>query len=224
MSDALTKQPVPVLPNGGRQRRGLMLVLSAPSGTGKTTIARRILAADPNIILSISVTTRPRRPAEVDGRDYFFVDPPRFEAMVAEDGMLEHATVFGNMYGTPRDFVQSKLTAGRDVLFDIDWQGTRQLRQRAPTDLVSVFILPPSYAELERRLRTRGQDSDTVVASRMAEASAETGHWGEYEYIVINDDIDVSVEKVRGILLAERLRRDRQVGMPAFVQALRGQS
>jgi len=210
----------PVLPNGGLRRRGMMLVLSSPSGAGKTTISRRILETDPSIIMSVSVTTRARRPAEEDGRDYFFIGEDTYKAMVQSDDLLEHARVFDHYYGTPRRFVIDHLQAGRDVLFDIDWQGTQQLRQRAREDLVSIFILPPSYEELERRLRTRGQDSDDVVASRMARAADEMSHWAEYNYIIINDDIAVSVEKVRSILLAERLKRERQVGLTEFVRGL----
>ncbi len=203
------------------KRRGLMLVLSSPSGAGKTTISRRLLDTDNNLSLSVSATTRPPRPGEVDGTDYFFVDQARFDAMVAGGELLEHAVVFGNNYGTPRAPVEAALEQGRDVLFDIDWQGTQQVREAARDDLVSVFVLPPSTAELERRLYTRAQDSEAVVRARMAKAADEMSHWAEYDYIIINDDIDKSVEQVEAILTAERLRRERRVGLRAFVETLR---
>ncbi len=203
------------------KRRGLMLVLSSPSGAGKTTISRRLLDTDNNLSLSVSATTRPPRPGEVDGTDYFFVDQARFDAMVAGGELLEHAVVFGNNYGTPRAPVEAALEQGRDVLFDIDWQGTQQVREAARDDLVSVFVLPPSTAELERRLYTRAQDSEAVVRGRMAKAADEMSHWAEYDYIIINDDIDKSVEQVEAILTAERLRRERRVGLRAFVETLR---
>ncbi len=203
------------------KRRGLMLVLSSPSGAGKTTISRRLLDTDENLSLSVSATTRPPRPGEVDGTDYFFVDQARFDAMVAGGELLEHAVVFGNNYGTPRAPVEAALEQGRDVLFDIDWQGTQQVREAARDDLVSVFVLPPSTAELERRLYTRAQDSEAVVRGRMAKAADEMSHWAEYDYIIINDDIDKSVEQVEAILTAERLRRERRIGLRAFVETLR---
>ena len=202
-------------------RRGLMLVLSSPSGAGKTTISRRLLEAERNVVMSVSATTRPRRPGEVDGRDYFFVDPTEFNLMVNRGELLEHAKVFGNYYGTPRGPVEKALAGGGDVLFDIDWQGTQQLQDSAPRDLVSVFILPPSTRELERRLRARAQDSDEVVAARMAKAADEISHYPEYQYIILNDDIERSVAAVRSILAAERLKRERQVGLPDFVKGLR---
>ncbi len=202
-------------------RRGLMLVLSSPSGAGKTTISRRLLEAEPKVVMSVSATTRPRRPGEVDGRDYYFVDPTEFNLMVNRGQLLEHAKVFGNYYGTPRQPVEDAMGAGRDVLFDIDWQGTQQLQDSAPRDLVSVFILPPSTRELERRLRARAQDSAEVVAARMAKAADEISHYPEYQYIILNDDIDRSTTAVRAILAAERLRRERQVGLPDFVKGLR---
>jgi guanylate kinase len=202
-------------------RRGLMLVLSSPSGAGKTTISRRLLESDSNLSLSISATTRPRRPAETDGTDYFFVSGERFAEMVEEGELLEYAVVFGNNYGTPRAPVEAALESGRDVLFDIDWQGTQQVREAARDDLVSVFILPPSNAELERRLHSRAQDSDEVVRSRMAKAADEMSHWAEYDYIIINDDLDKSVEQVEAILTAERLKRERRIGLRAFVEGLR---
>jgi len=202
-------------------RRGLMLVLSSPSGAGKSTISRRLLEAEPNLVMSVSATTRPRRPGEVDGRDYYFVDPTEFNLMVNRGELLEHAKVFGNYYGTPRLPVEEALRSGSDVLFDIDWQGTQQIQDGASRDLASVFILPPSTRELERRLRTRAQDSDEVVATRMAKAADEISHYPEYQYIILNDDIDRSTTAVRAILAAERLRRERLVGLPDFVKGLR---
>jgi len=201
-----------------------MLVLSSPSGAGKTTISRRLLALDPNLSLSISVTTRPPRAAESDGVDYRFVSPEKFDAMVAADAFLEHARVFGHCYGTPRQAVEDHLAAGRDVLFDIDWQGTQQLYGRAQADLVTIFILPPSIAELERRLYSRAQDSDEVVRQRMAKAADEMSHWAEYGYIIVNEDMDQSLAKVQAILTAERLRRERRIGLSDFVESLRSQS
>ncbi len=203
-------------------RRGLMLVLSSPSGAGKTTISRRLLAQDPEITMSVSVTTRQPRPGEVEGKDYTFVDHARFDRMVEEGALLEHARVFGNMYGTPSQPVFAALEAGRDVLFDIDWQGTQQLSGKARTDVVRIFILPPSTEELEKRLRTRALDTDEVVAARMSKASEEMSHWAEYDYVVVNVDVEESLAKVNAILAAERLRRERQVGMAEFVNRLRG--
>ncbi len=203
-------------------RRGLMLVLSSPSGAGKTSISRELLRLDPNLVMSVSATTRPMRPGETEGTDYFFVTPEKFETMVGRGEFLEHAQVFGNRYGTPRAPVEKALAEGRDVLFDIDWQGTQQIGESArAADLVSVFILPPSTAELERRLTTRAQDPQSVVAQRMAKASDEMSHYFEYEYIVINQTLDQSVAKVQSILTAERLRRTRQVGLSDFVNRLR---
>ena len=202
-------------------RRGLMMVLSSPSGAGKTTISRRLLEAESNVVMSVSATTRPRRPGEVDGRDYFFVDPTEFNLMVNRGQLLEHAKVFGNYYGTPRQPVEEALAGGRDVLFDIDWQGTQQLQDSAPRDLVSVFVLPPSTRELERRLRNRAQDSAEVVAARMAKAADEISHYPEYQYIILNDDLERSTTAVRAILAAERLKRERLVGLPDFVKGLR---
>jgi guanylate kinase len=209
------------MPSPDITRRGLMLVLSSPSGAGKTTITRGLLERDEGISMSVSVTTRPKRPDEVAGVDYHFVDPTDFNLMMNRDELLEYAKVFGHYYGTPRGPVEQALSAGRDVLFDIDWQGTQQLAQNAPKDLVSVFILPPSTAELERRLRTRAQDSDEVVAQRMAQAADEMSHWPEYDYIVVNREVDESVAAVEAILVAERLRRDRRVGLADFVKRLR---
>ena len=201
-------------------RRGLMLVLSSPSGAGKSTIARALLADDGQLSMSVSATTRPPRPGEVDGRDYRFVDAATFARLVDDGEMLEHAVVFGNRYGSPRGPVERVLAAGRDVLFDVDWQGTQQLRQNARADLVSVFILPPSRSELERRLHTRAQDSDEVVRGRMAKAADEMSHWAEYDYIVVNREIATAVAEVTAILAAERLRRERQVGLAEFVRAV----
>jgi guanylate kinase len=201
-------------------RRGLMLVLSSPSGAGKTTLSRRLLEADPLVELSISVTTRTQRPGEVDGRDYHFIDAARFDAMVKQGELLESAQVFGHRYGTPRAPVEAALARGRDVLFDIDWQGTQQLREKADRDLASVFVLPPSIPDLERRLRTRAQDSDEVIHARMAKAADEMSHWAEYDYVVINSDIDHAFADVQAILAAERLKRERQIGLSAFVRGL----
>ncbi len=201
-------------------RRGLMLVLSSPSGAGKTTIARRLLELEDSLSISISVTTRPRRPGEVQGQDYRFIEPSEFQSLAERGDLLEHAKVFGNYYGTPREPVEQALADGRDVLFDIDWQGTQQLQDSAPRDLVSVFILPPSTRELERRLRARAQDPDDVVATRMAKAADEISHYPEYQYIILNEDFEVSVENIRAILRSERLKRERQVGLPAFVKGL----
>jgi guanylate kinase len=201
-------------------RRGLMFVLSSPSGAGKTTLSRMLLKADNQVDLSISVTTRPRRPGEVDGRHYHFIDAKRFQAMVKGKKLLEWAEVFGHHYGTPRSAVQKALAAGRDVLFDIDWQGTQQLREQAPEDLVSVFVLPPSVPELERRLKTRAQDGPEVIRGRMAKASGEMSHWAEYDYVVVNHDIDQAFGEVRAILAAERLKRERQTGLSSFVRKL----
>jgi len=203
------------------RRRGLMMVLSSPSGAGKTTISRMLQERDSNLRMSISVTTRARRPGEVDGRDYFFIDPTGFESMVAAGALLEHAVVFGNRYGTPRVAVEQSLTEGRDVLFDIDWQGTQQLAEKARNDLVSVFVLPPSTAELERRLRARAADSEEEVQTRMAKASDEMSHWAEYDYVIVNRDLEDSVRKAQAILTAERLKRERQSGLSDFVRELR---
>jgi len=198
-----------------------MLVLSSPSGAGKTTISRALLKREENLSMSVSATTRPKRPGEVSGRDYRFVDPTTFNLMINRRELLEHAKVFDNYYGTPRAPVEDSLGEGRDVLFDIDWQGTQQLAQNARDDLVSVFILPPSTAELHRRLERRAQDPADVVAERMAKAPDEMSHWAEYDYIVINRDIEDSVAAVETILAAERLKRERQVGLTDFVKGLR---
>jgi guanylate kinase len=205
------------------ERRGLMFVLSSPSGAGKTTLSRMLIAETPDLKMSVSATTRPMRPGEVEGRDYFFVDQKRFELMVANGELLEWATVFGNRYGTPRGPVEQALAAGQDVLFDIDWQGTQQLRSRSPNDVVSVFILPPSATALEQRLHTRAQDSDEVIRGRMKKAGDEMSHFDAYDYIVVNDNIGIAFESVRSILRAEQLKRERQVGLAGFVRELRRQ-
>lgn len=202
------------------RRRGLMLVLSSPSGAGKTTISRLLLESDTSLTLSVSVTTRAKRPDEVDRRDYSFLDPAAFEKMRAAGDLLEHAKVFGNDYGTPRAPVEKALREGRDVLFDIDWQGARQLKGEASKDVVSIFILPPSTAELHARLRRRAQDPEEVVAQRMKRAPDEIAHWSEFDYVVVNRDIQESVSSVRSILTAERLRRQRQMGLSDFVKGL----
>jgi guanylate kinase len=207
----------------GVERRGLMFVLSSPSGAGKTTLSRMLVAETPALQMSVSATTRPMRPGEVDGRDYFFVDKPKFEAMVKRDELLEWATVFDNRYGTPRAPVEAALSAGQDVLFDIDWQGTQQLRSRSPSDVVSVFILPPSVQALEQRLHTRAQDSDEVIRGRMKKAGDEMSHFDAYDYIVVNDNIGVAFEAVKSILRAEQLKRERQIGLSGFVRALQRQ-
>jgi guanylate kinase len=207
----------------GVERRGLMFVLSSPSGAGKTTLARELMSKVPGLQMSISVTTRPMRPGEVEGVDYFFIDKKRFDAMVGNKELLEHAQVFDHFYGTPRAPVEAALAAGRDVLFDIDWQGTQQLREKARQDVVSVFILPPSATDLEKRLRTRAQDSDVVIHGRMSRASHELSHWAEYDYIVINRSVDQAFAEVWAILQAERLRRDRRTGLTAFVRELQKQ-
>ena len=200
--------------------RGLLLVLSSPSGAGKSTIARMLLDADDRIGMSVSATTRAIRPGEVDGQDHHFVDEARFEEMVAAGEFLEWAHVFGRRYGTPRGPVDAALSAGRDVLFDIDWQGTQQLHAKAGQDLVRVFILPPSLEELERRLRGRGTDSDEVIAQRMERAAAEISHWAEYDYVLINQDAELCLSEVRTVLAAERLRRERRTGLVDFVRSL----
>jgi guanylate kinase len=201
-------------------RRGLLLVMSSPSGAGKTTLSRRLLASDNNIIMSVSVTTRASRPGEVDGKDYHFITKERFVQMRDRGDLLEWAEVFGNFYGTPRKPVEEALAKGRDVLFDIDWQGTQQLAQAMAEDLVRVFILPPSADELQNRLIKRQQDSSSVVAKRMAEASREISHWPEYDYVVVNDDVEGSHGQIMAILTAERLRRRRRTGLTEFVRAL----
>jgi guanylate kinase len=203
-------------------RRGLMLVLSSPSGAGKTTLSRMLLKADPGIELSVSVTTRKQRPGEVEGRDYHFIDRSCFDAMVERGDLLEWAEVFGNCYGTPRKPVEAALKAGRDVLFDIDWQGTQQLREKARSDVASIFVLPPSMPELERRLHQRALDDQKVIAARMAKAGDELSHWPEYDYVVMNHDIKQAFADICAILAAERLKRERQTGLSALVRELSG--
>jgi guanylate kinase len=210
-----------VRPNQNKiARRGLMLVLSSPSGAGKTTLSRLLLGADRNVDLSISVTTRPKRRGEINGRDYHFIDRARFDDMVAGGELLEWAEVFEHRYGTPRRPVIKALQAGRDVLFDIDWQGTQQLREKARTDLVSVFVLPPTTKELERRLKQRAQDSKSVIGSRMAKAAGEMSHWPEYDYVIVNRDKRQAFAELRAIIAAERLKRERQIGLSDFVRRL----
>lgn len=203
------------------QRKGLLLILSSPSGAGKSTLARRLIAWDPTMRFSVSATTRAPRPGEEDGREYYFRTPAQFEDLVTGGQMLEHATVFDNRYGSPRAPVEAAMADGHDTLFDIDWQGGQQIRASAlARDVVSVFILPPSIAELDRRLHTRGQDSAAVIAGRMAKSEAEISHWGEYDYVIVNDDIDMSFKALTTILQAERMRRDRQPGLPDFIRGL----
>jgi guanylate kinase len=201
-------------------RRGLMLVLSSPSGAGKTTLSRRLLAEDGGVTLSVSVTTRKQRPGEVDGRDYHFIDRRRFDDMIGKGELLEYAEVFDNGYGTPAKPVLDALRHGRDVLFDVDWQGTQQLRDKAPKDVVSIFVLPPSISELEKRLQKRAQDDYETIVRRMAKAADEMSHWAEYDYVIINRDVDRAFADVSAILAAERLKRDRQPGLSDFVRGL----
>ena len=201
-------------------RRGLMLVLSSPSGAGKTTLSRRLLAEDDGVMLSVSVTTRKMRPGEVEGRDYYFIDRRAFQAMVKNDELLEYAEVFDNSYGTPTKPVMEALAAGRDVLFDIDWQGTQQLRDKARSDLVSVFVLPPSIPELERRLKSRAQDDYDTILHRMSKAADEMSHWAEYDYVIVNREIEQAFADVKAVLAAERLKRARQPGLYDFVRGL----
>jgi len=203
------------------KRRGLMLVISSPSGAGKTTISRALLERDGNIKMSVSATTRPMRPGEVDGRDYRFIDKTEFNLMINRSELLEHAKVFEHYYGSPKEQIQEALEGGNDVLFDIDWQGTQQLAENAREDLVSVFILPPSTQELERRLIERRQDSQEVVSSRMRQASSEMSHYREYDYVLINRNVEESVANIQAILAAERLRLDRLVGLSEFIKGLR---
>jgi guanylate kinase len=204
------------------RRRGFLLVLSSPSGAGKTTITQLLVERDPTLSRSISITTRPPRPGETDGADYRFIDQPRFDAMAAAGELLEHATVFGNCYGTPRQPIDDAIAAGQDVVADVDWQGTQQLTENLRSDLVTVFILPPDMATLEARLKTRAQDSPAVVAARMAKSAEEMSHWSEYDYVVVNRDLAASVAEIAAIVTAERLRRTRQIGLAEFVNHLRG--
>jgi len=202
-------------------RRGLLIILSSPSGAGKSTLSRRVLEDDPDVTFSVSATTRKPREGEVDGREYYFKTRDAFQELVDNDGMLEHAEVFGNYYGSPSSPVAAAINAGKDVLFDVDWQGGQQIRNSALKDaVVSIFILPPSIAALESRLKSRAQDSDEVVASRMAESRSEISHWAEYDYVLVNDDLERAENDLRAILTAERLRRDRNPGLVPFVQSL----
>jgi guanylate kinase len=219
MTAASDQKPTP----SPMARRGLMLVLSSPSGAGKTTLSRRLIEADDRIELSVSVTTRKQRSGEADGRDYHFIDRARFDAMVRNGELLEWAEVFGNSYGTPRKPVMAALDAGRDVLFDIDWQGTQQLREKVRSEMASIFVLPPSIRELERRLHTRALDDERVIRGRMAKAGDELSHWAEYDYVIINDDVDEALVKVRAILGVERLRRERQPWISSFVRRLQSE-
>lgn len=202
-------------------RRGLLLILSSPSGAGKSTLAKRLMDWDPTLRFSVSATTRAPRAGEVDGREYYFRSRDAFEEMVKTGEMLEHAEVFGNLYGSPKGPVETAMHDGRDTLFDIDWQGGQQIRNSGlGRDVVSIFVLPPSIAELDRRLRTRGQDSDEVIAGRMAKSQSEISHWAEYDYVLVNTDIDEAFERLKTILQAERLRRDRQPALSDFVRGL----
>jgi guanylate kinase len=204
-------------------RRGFMFVLSSPSGAGKTTIAHMLLEAENDIELSISVTTRPKRPTEIEGQDYHFVDESHFTALIQNNHLLEHAHVYGYHYGTPKDNIEEKLHAGTDILFDIDWQGTQQLKQVATTDLVSIFLLPPAFKALEERLCKRAADSTETIHKRMEKAADELSHWAEYDYVIVNNQLEETVYAVRAILQAERLKRRRQLGLAHFVNNLRGE-
>jgi guanylate kinase len=204
----------------GSVRRGLLLILSSPSGAGKSTLSRMLMAWDTSMRFSVSATTRAPRPGEAEGREYYFRSREAFEDMIASGEMLEHAEVFGNLYGSPRGPVLAAMEAGTDTVFDIDWQGGQQINQAMRDDVVSVFILPPSIAELDRRLRSRGQDSDDVIAGRMAKSRDEISHWAEYDYVLVNDDLDQTFERLKAILTAERLRRERQPQLSAFVRSL----
>tara|TARA_E500000331_G_C17106817_1_gene647822 strand:- start:142 stop:780 length:639 start_codon:yes stop_codon:yes gene_type:complete len=201
-------------------RKGMMFVLSSPSGAGKTTISKALIEQNCDITMSISVTTRRKRPGEKDGKDYFFVDQSRFDQMIEQGDFLEYATVFNESYGTPRKLVEKKLSEGIDVLFDVDWQGTQLLKQQARGNLVCVFILPPSLSILEKRLQKRAQDSENVVKNRMEKAKSELSHWDEYDYVIVNQDIDLSIKQVGSILIAERLRRTRRFGLENFISNL----
>jgi guanylate kinase len=202
-------------------RRGFLLVLSSPSGAGKTTITRQLIARDPTLSLSVSVTTRKPRPSEVDGRDYYFIDQAKFDEMVTTGDLLEHATVFGHSYGTPRKPIEQALNEGRDVVTDIDWQGTQQLRETVRGDVVTVFVLPPSISALDMRLRTRAEDTEQEIVKRMSKSSDEMSHWAEYDFVVVNDDLAQCVATVESILTVERLRRTRSVGLADFVNRVR---
>jgi len=201
-------------------RRGLMIVLSSPSGAGKTTLTRKLLADNPDMTMSVSATTRPPRPGEQEGIDYFFVTKSRFGELEDMDEFLEHAKVFDNYYGTPRTPVETTLMEGKDVVFDIDWQGAQQLTQAAADDIVKIFILPPNMRELEQRLRTRAQDSDSVIAKRMSKSAAEISHWAEYDYVIVNEDIATALDELKTIVKSERMRRRRQMWLGSFVKSL----
>jgi len=209
-------------PSLGRIRRGLLIVLSSPSGAGKSTLARMLMAADDDISMSVSATTRPKRPGEEDGVDYHFVDDREFDRLIEAGEFVEWAPVFGYRYGTPKAPVKAALKDGRDILFDIDWQGTQQLHAAMGEDLVRIFLLPPSMGELERRLQERGTDSDHVIADRMSRAAAEISHWAEYDYVLVNRDAELCLTQIRTIVAAERLKRARQIGLVAFVRDLVG--
>ena len=203
------------------QRRGLLIILSSPSGAGKSTLAKRLMAWDPTLSFSVSATTRNPRPGETDGVEYYFKTKPEFEAMVDAGDMLEHAEVFGNYYGTPKGPVETAMMGGRDTIFDIDWQGGQQIRRSAlANDVVSIFILPPSIADLESRLRGRAQDSDEVIANRMAQSRDEISHWAEYDYVIVNRDVDAAEAELKTVLMAERSRANRQPGLNEFVRGL----
>lgn len=212
--------PKPASAPTGIARRGFLLVLSSPSGAGKTTITRGLLARDSGLVLSVSVTTRPPRPGERDAEDYSFIAQDRFEEMVRNGELLEHANVFGHSYGTPQRPIEDALRAGRDVVADLDWQGTQQLARRVKDDLVCVFVLPPSRAALSERLKARAQDSAETIARRMAQSAEETSHWPEYDYVIVNRAIEESIAEVEAIIVAERLRRRRQTGLARFVDSL----
>ena len=201
-------------------RRGIMVVLSSPSGAGKTTLTRMLLKENPDMAMSVSATTRQPRPGETDGEDYYFISKNKFTDMVDDDAFLEYAKVFDNFYGTPRAPVEQALGDGRDVVFDIDWQGAQQLTQAAADDLVKIFILPPNMVELEKRLRTRAQDSDEVIAKRMSKSENEISHWAEYDYVIVNEDVDVAMNELRTIVASERMRRRRQPWLGSFVKSL----
>ena len=222
MADSNPAPSSEITPRPDLARRGLMFILSSPSGAGKTTISRMLLAADERIKLSVSATTRPPRPGEIEGVHYHFVDDATFDQMIEEDDFYEWAHVFGHRYGTPKGHIRAGLKDGQDFLFDIDWQGTQQLYQKDQQDVVRVFILPPSLTELRRRLEARAQDSEEVIDSRMERARAEISHWDAYDYVVINEDVDACFAKVREILDAERMKRQRQTGLIPFVRELMG--